>query len=336
MGSLPRHLSASRAAAIVGVSRFATPASAWLDIMEERQPGFAEAHGLKYEPFAGNASTRWGLGFEPAVIRLAERAQNEDIVDRELALCHPAHEFITCHLDGRYRADGAIHEGKTTTVSAWRDNWGEPGTDRIPAEYQVQVQLQMALAPAASVAVVSVLTFPTRPDEWEAAGLGCEIVAGDTGVITRKKDDGPALSFALAWDWARVLDEMGYFHRYQVQADAAAQDAIIGTLVDFWNRHVLTGDPPEPRTYEDCRNLFIAPKGTVVADDTLEREAAEYRAITAEISAMEKRKSQLKTDVIARMARAAEHPIDGDSCEKWILRGASGKRLASFDGKVFR
>jgi predicted phage-related endonuclease len=335
MGSLPLFLSASRSAAILGLSRYQSPVDVWLDIMAARDPEWFAASGYTREEFAGNASTRFGLGFEPAVIRLAERAQGEEIGARELAVSRYDHDFITAHLDGIYKTARTVHEGKTTTISGWRDNWGEPGTDKIPVEYASQIQHQL-LCCGLERAIVSVLVFPTRPDEWEAAGLGCEIVVGDTGVITRKKDDGPALSFALAWDWARVLCEMGFFHQYTVEADRVAQAAMIGAYVDFWSVNVLGRTPPEATRYEDCRRLFVAPKGTIVADDTLEREAAEYRAITAEISAMEKRKSQLKTDVIARMARAAEHPIDGDSCEKWILRGASGKRLASFDGKIFR
>lgn len=337
MGSQPRSLSASRAAAIVGASRFTTPVGAWLDIMEERYPGFAEAHGLKYEPFSGNASTRWGLAFEPSVIRLAERVEptRGEIVDREEALVHPSADFITCHLDGRYNRSGDIHEGKTTTTMSWRDNWGEPGTDKVPPEYQVQVQLQMALAAACGLAVkraiVSVLCFPERPDAWEEAGLEVAVITNDTGVITRG-----GLSFALAWDWARVFAEAGWFHQYVVEADAERQREIISALSDFWHRNVLTETPPEARTYEDCRRLFVAPKGTVVADDELERLAAEYRQIGSETSAMKKRQEQIKASVLKRMASSAEHPIDQDSCEKWILRGASGAKLASYDGKVFR
>ena len=330
MGSTPRALSASRAAGIVGASRFATPVGVWLDIMEERNPGFAEAHGLKHEPFEGNAATRWGLAFEPALIHIAGGARGDVIIDRELALSHPDFDFITCHLDGVYLNGGEIHEGKTTTTMGWRDNWGEPGTDRIPPEYQVQVQLQMAIS-GRNRAVVSVLCFPERPETWEEMGLGAAVVANDTGVITR---DG--LAFALASDWARVFREVGWFHQYTVDASGEAQAEIVEALVAFWNRYLLTEMPPPARTYEDCRRLFVAPKGTVLADDDTERLAAEYRQINTEESAFRKRKEQIKAEIVKRMAAAAEHPIDGDSTEKWILRGASGAKLATYDGKVFR
>ena len=63
---------------------------------------------------------------------------------------------------------GIIHEGKTTNLRAYRSQWGEPGTDRVPMAYQVQVQHQM-LVTGIDEAIVSVLVFPISADEMEAA-----------------------------------------------------------------------------------------------------------------------------------------------------------------------
>jgi hypothetical protein len=45
-----------------------------MDIIEDIDPGWLKKNGFTYEPFTGNASTRWGNAFENDIIWLAERA----------------------------------------------------------------------------------------------------------------------------------------------------------------------------------------------------------------------------------------------------------------------
>ena len=47
MGSIPVGISASRGAAILGLSQYKTPVAAWLELMESIEPGFCEQHGYK-------------------------------------------------------------------------------------------------------------------------------------------------------------------------------------------------------------------------------------------------------------------------------------------------
>jgi putative phage-type endonuclease len=329
MGSIPSGISGSRAAAIVGLSRYQTAVGVWLDIMEALEPGFCAAHDFAREEFDGNASTRWGLAFERPIIALSEIAREGDrIIDCEREFRHPRAPFVTCHVDGIYQDAQEIHEGKTTTSWSFGDNWGEPGSDRIPVEYQVQVQHQMMVT-GLRRAVVSVLVFPERPDAWEERGLR---VDAERGIISCA--DGTLCD--STYSWARVLRDMGFFHQYVVEASDELHERLLETYVDFWRVHVDGRTPPTATSYEDCKRLFTAPKGTVVADDELERWASEYKQINGEISAMTRRNDQLKTGMIGRMAARAEKPVDGDSCEKWILRGASGKKLGAWDGKVWR
>lgn len=323
MGSKPVGLSASRAAAIVGLSSYQTPFEVWQQLQEERQPGFNAAHGLAFEPFEGNAATRWGTAFELPIIKRAELAQSDAIVDRERLCVHPTYSFITCHLDGVFSHSRHNHEGKTTTTWLFRSSWGEPGTDKIPEEYQVQVQQQMTCSKA-EVTDLSVLCFPERVEVWEEAGISLEEINGYWVPVR----DGIVFNSLL--DWARALDEMGLFHQYIVEAQPVAQKGLVEALADFWNVHVLGEKTPEPQNYDDVRRMFPAPIGTVVADDQLERNILEYRDIHGEFKKMEARCAELKTQIVFKAASIAERPADKDSSNKIVIVGASGKKLASY------
>jgi predicted phage-related endonuclease len=372
MSSRPAGISASRGAAVLGLSQFQTPVAVWAQICEDRQPGFCAAHGIEPPPPVENAAIRWGLGFESAVIQLAEIARGMTIGNREelhtMIVKHAAmgpttangnEVQITCHLDGRY-SDGVLHEGKTTSAFSFRESWGEPGTDHVPRAYQVQVQHQMLCA-GADRAIVSVLVFPTRTDEWEAAGLrvGLEqfgLVEGQEFMISRGHDcdpdnidtcGGPCAENGLgsfvssAWGWAHVLRDMGFFHQYEIAADPALQAMMLERYREFWTRYVLTETPPPAETYEDIKRLLPEPRGTVVADEQQERWASEYRQIGDESAAAKKRQDQLRVLLLGGIERGAEHPIDSDSVEAIVLRDRTGKKIASYakeksGKKVFR
>lgn len=378
MGSRPIGISASRGAAVLGLSQFSTRVDVWAQIMEDREPGFCARVGITPPEPVSNAAIRWGLGFESAVIQLAEIARGMPIGSRE-ALCElklaPFLEEgkpvifrppcgasiddaapITCHLDGLY-SDGVIHEGKTTSAFAFRDAWGEPGTDRIPRAYQVQVQHQM-LCSGATSAVVSVLVFPTRVDEWEEMGLRID---HSTGIISRGHTCDPGAppgepgdpivpnsgeelqavgcarcacsSMGLldsATGWARTLHDMGFFHQYTVAADPALQSMMLDAYREFWTRYVLTEAPPPAETYSDILRLMPEPRGTVVADEQQERWASEYNQIGKEAAQSKKQQDKLKALLLGSIERGAEHPIDSDSVEAIVLRDRTGKKIASY------
>jgi predicted phage-related endonuclease len=358
MGSKPIGISASRGAAVLGLSQFQTPVGVWTQIMEDRQPGFCLAHGIEPPESVANAAIRWGLGFESAVIALAEISRGMEIHSREAfcELCHTATSNaavgndvpITAHLDGIYE-DGRIHEGKTSSAFSFRESWGEPGTDRVPRAYAVQLQHQM-LASGADSAVLSVLVFPERPDVWEASGLR---VDPETGIISR----GPAVPFdeepnpddsiepVTVLDstigWARVLRDMGYFHQYRVGENVELQAMMLERYRDFWTRYVIGETPPPAETYADILRLVPEPHGTVVANEQQGRWAGEYAQINAEMATAKKQQDKLKALLLGAVDRGAEHPIDSDSVEAIVLRDRTGKKIASYskgkDGrKTFR
>jgi len=358
MGSQPRGISASRGAAVLGLSEYQTPFSVWQLLMEEREPGWNAAHGYALPPEPDNAAIRWGTAFEDAIVELAQRAQGRLIVDREFFYSVNAYpddpiferrkgyelaNYITCHIDGMYNPsidkDGndvgyySLHEGKTTSSFAFNKSWGTPGTDRVPQAYQVQVQHQM-LCTGADEAIVSVLIWPKTPDEWEA--MGWEIEGADDeledywlrnreifGIISKGSGLIPPIF------WANSLNQMGYFHQYPVKANPEAQRLMVDVYSEFWHNNVLAGKPPEPRNYDDVKRLFPEPKSTIVVPDYIERKIAEYKGITEETANAKKRKERLKT-IVTMYAAKNVGIVDDESREAVIFMNGRGDKIASW------
>jgi hypothetical protein len=277
------------------------------------------------------------------VIQLAEQATGQKILNRErfyaldgkgkCSFIEPFDPecFVTCHIDGCYENLADLHEGKTTSAFVFREKWGEPGTDRIPRIYQVQAQHQ-CMCTGAKRNIVSVLPFPETPDTWEKMGW----------TVWRDEDAGWLIAneknFFKPIKWASVLAEMGYFHQYPVDANPAAQTAMLEHYRAFWTDHVLAGIPPEPRDYDDIKRMFPEPVGTIVADATLESWLREYKEIGEEISAtgrLGKRREELKVLALKYM-RLADSTLDDESRDKTIVRDQQGHKLIQWNGKVFR
>ena len=335
---LPINISASRGAAILGLSQYQTPVSVWLNIMESRQPGFCAEHNYELPVFDDSAALRWGRSFEYAVTELAEMKQNNKIINRE-KLSHANLEYITCHQDGQYEQgerdpwEKILHEGKTTSAFYFRDHFGEPGTDQVPMEYQIQCQHQMICTGAEEV-ILSVLIFPRRVEELEEIGWE---VWQDTNKNFMLRNN-ISNDVALTVDWAVILNQLGYFHQFHIHALPELQNLMLIHYRDFWENHVLTGIPPEPKTYDDIKALCPVAAGTIIGDEEIERFAAEYKNITSEIGTsgpLYKRKEQIRVEILKRM-RNADKTMDEDSEKKWVLRSRDGKKLFQYDGKVFR
>ena len=250
MGSQPNGISASRAAAVLGLSEYQTQVSVFQLIMEEREPGWNEKHGFVLPAPPDNAAIRWGTAFESAVTGLAEKAAGQRIAGRERFFSigfdgkrgkaggrdkHP----LSCHVDGIYKGDFILHEGKTASSFMFREKWGKPGTDRVPEGYYCQAQHQMICTGAEQV-IVSVLVFPETPEAWD--GMGWEAYQdfkrpGKGKWMLRridKRHDMPDEDYDVVdiesrspEKWAAVLAEMGFFHRYPVPAKPSLHAAMI-------------------------------------------------------------------------------------------------------------
>jgi len=339
----PINISASRAAALLGQSEYQTPVSVWLQIMEARDPGFCARRGYTLPVIEYTPAMRWGHAFESAIVELASAEKGTPITDREKffatsgageysrtpELSLERGHFLTCHIDGLYIGDDppSLHEGKTTSEFYYYTHFGDPGTDKVPPEYQLQCQHQMICTGAERV-ILSVLVFPKRVEEWEE--MGYIPVKSENGVW--RIDNEKFINAIDPIEWARTLAEMGFFHQYEIHAHPELQSKMLTRYREFWEVNVLGAREPEPQSMDDIKCLCPSPVGTVVADEAIERMLYERESIKSEISAtgaLGKRVEQIKVATLDYM-RNAGAVIDDESKDKWLLLSRDGRKLASY------
>lgn len=357
--SKPIGISGSRAATILGLNEWQSEFELWQRIMEEKTPGFNSLQGYVMPDDPDNASIRWGTAFEDSIIMLAEEKNVDNIDYRECLFfydlkikeaCQSNSEwknktrknYITCHIDGIYSKMSnqvtTLHEGKTTSQYQFRNEWGTPGTDKVPAYVQCQVQHQL-LCTGAEKCIVSVLVFPKRPDEWEKEGWHFHYNLEKQNNYKLHNDYKINLADTInPIHWAITLDQMGYFHQYSVTANKDLHKTMIKKYKTWWRRHIIKKQEPVPTKTDDIKRLFPEPIGTIVASEDIESLCNEYKQIGKEISntgRLGKRRESLKVQILDWM-RKQDSTVDDDSREKTILRDRAGKKLVSWNGKAFR
>ena len=139
-----RLITASKVAAILGLSPWQSPYSLWMEMA-----GRVERHGE-------TTTTERGHYLEPAILDWWEDTHPGRIAFTELWVSTVPWGGAT--LDGLAYVDDletcVIVEAKS---AAYRDGWGAPGTDEIPEHYKAQVLWQLAMCPDAERAYVAVL-----------------------------------------------------------------------------------------------------------------------------------------------------------------------------------
>jgi hypothetical protein len=326
----PTGISGSRAAAILGLSQYATPFTVWQDIQEQRHgEGWNKAQGYEYVPFQGNAATEFGHAFEDSIVKLTERKYGS-VTDRERVFS--LGDNITCHVDGIIRKK--LFEGKSANHRAYGATWGEPGTDRVPTIYQCQNQHNM-LCSGLSEAVMSVLVFPRTTQDWEDEGWKAH---HDTlnGVWFLKNHETNQI---ISPDkWAEPLFEMGFFHNYHIEAKPDTQKILLELYEEFWGRYITGDEVPEAVDYSDIRRQFVAPKGTLVIGEKEAEWFREYKSINSELGAkgyLPKRKEFLKKQIL-KFAKDQTTVADDESVEKMVFLDEAGGKLGSFAKSGFR
>ena len=303
--------------------------------MEAREPGFNAGRGYTYPEYEESAVLRWGKAFEDAVIKLSEEVTSCSIYDREKLYKHSEYDYITCHIDGEYGFEQhVLHEGKTAGFFYYKDNFGKPGTDRVPPQYGIQGQQQMACTGADEV-ILSVLVFPKSVEDWEKEGWH----VNDNGAGYLLSNINISIDNIITpLDWARPLQQMGYFHQYTIKRNQELIDSMIKKYVQFWTDYVLTGKEPEPQNYDDLMRMLPSPKGTIIASDQVERWCYEYKQCGDELGVngnLQKRREQLKV-LILNWMRKQDSVMDDETREKTILKNTRGHNLIGYNGKVFR
>jgi hypothetical protein len=342
-------ISASKGAAILTANtgerfnQFVTPFEAWQGWIEKTNPGTNERLGFMMpEPPTGPA-LQWGLAFEKPIELLAlDQAFG---VNSENVLISEQQKFYSrtagvadmiCYIDGIYRPSGILHEAKTTNYWTWRDSFGPPGTDRVPASYQIQVQ-HMLYCTGLDECILSVLIFPRRQDEYEADGwnLIADDSAGDPVNYVLKVPAWPGSTdsrFMECEEFADHLDALGYFCQYRIRRNDELIAAMVDAYDEWWQRHITGCTPPEPTNYADIIRMTNAPTGTIVLPDEVAEEKRVMKDISGEISLLNKQKEARKLNIL-NYARTAEKHLDDESRDKWIFLDQRGRKVASYTNK---
>ncbi len=335
MGSTPIGISASRSSTIMGINPWQSELEVWQNIIEEQYPGINKKLGYEMPVFEETAQIRWGLAFEDAVCKMTENIHVCVIEEREKL--YKYNKYITCHIDGKFNKNNILYESKTTSFFYFKDNFGEPGTNKVPVQIQSQCQHQM-LCTGAEKVILSVLVFPRRVDDWEEMGIFPEDDCLE--FYSKEHKDERYLSYdsVKIINWARTLDQMGYFHQYEINANKETQETMLRYYKNWWKKHIKKKTPPDPKYYSDIKRIWKAPVGTIIADNQLERWCSEYKGIGKELGTsgfLSKRKNELKVLILKTM-RKMDYEIDDESRDRTILRSQSGVKLISYTGKVFR
>lgn len=125
-------IGSSDAAALLGISRWSTPYSVYLDKTGQ------------LPDLPPNPAMEWGNRLEEAIATAYAERTGERLEDTtHRVFQHPTHPWMLATPD-RLTEGGRVVEVKT--ASAWSaDEWGEPGTDEVPDVYLVQVNHQLAV-----------------------------------------------------------------------------------------------------------------------------------------------------------------------------------------------
>lgn len=140
-----RLMTASKVAAVLGLSPWESPRSMW-HIMRGDLDGQKDTAATRRGHYLEEGVIRWWLDQHPTV----------DFVERQRHLTLGDWGAATPDLIGDDDGFGNafVLDAKT---SASADDWGTPGTDEAPAYYVAQAMWQLACRPQAQVAYIAVL-----------------------------------------------------------------------------------------------------------------------------------------------------------------------------------
>lgn len=132
------YIGSSDAAALLGVSPWKTPYAVW----EHKVYGITEDFDEQREKIL-----KRGQRFEPMVVDMLAEEQDLWIPRRNIRYVDEEFPFLQCEVDAEEENfDGDIRNVEAKSVAQWSaKEWGEPGSDEIPAYYIAQVQFALMI-----------------------------------------------------------------------------------------------------------------------------------------------------------------------------------------------
>ncbi len=195
-----KYIGGSDAAAILGVSPWATPVELWFQKTGREEPQPVDpvrerifARGKRLEPVI----------LEMVIDKLQERGHAVELVKTNHRYYDPEHQFMSCEVDFELILDGEHINGDCKSVVGFgRKKWGEEDTEDVPIEYAAQFMHGMMITGRRRCLVAALIGLDdvaiywvNRDDETIAAMREKEIrfwfdhVLGDTPPDTFTFDD---------------------------------------------------------------------------------------------------------------------------------------------------
>ena len=195
-----RLITASKVPAILGLSPWQSPYSLWMQ-MSGRIDATPETATTRRGHYLEAGVLAWWLDQHPEVVHHVP----------QYYATRPSLPWAAATLDALVITDDVTRLVVEVKSAAYRDGWGEPGTDEIPEHYKAQVHWQLAMMPEASRAYVAVLfgqglefteyVIEHDPETEAALVRICEAFHTSLGA-----EDPPPLDDSVAtWDAVRRL-----------------------------------------------------------------------------------------------------------------------------------
>ena len=277
-----RFLGGSDAAAVMGLSPWATPVELWMKktgrapvpVHVDRALQKRHARGHRLEPFIRDMAIeklRDEFGLEVELVTWNERYTD------------PEYPFLSCEIDFELRLTGSLVIGdrevvfdrehinadaKSVTGFA-RRKWGEVDTEDVPIEYAAQFMHGLMVTGRRACLVAALRSFD------------------DVDIFWTLRDD---------------------------ETIAAMRPK----LVSFWLDHVVADVPPDPFTFSDIKDLFPLDNGQAIeATEEIARKALQLRDIREQIAEFERAAEALTFEVGEFISPNARLTFEGRDLCTW-------------------
>lgn len=274
-----KHLGGSDAAAVMGLSPWATPMQVWR-LKTGRTVDSIDAKRAKI--------FRRGHLLEPVILemgsdRLQEMGLEVEPVCRNERYHDPEHPFLSVEIDAEFILTGEVEINGTRVVfdrepvncdaksvhGFASKKWGAEDTEDLPIEYAAQFM---------------------------------------TGLMVRGRRY--CVVFAMLG-----MDHVGI---YWVVRDDATIAAMRAKLVSFWFDHVLADVPPDPIAYDDITCIFPMDDGqSVEATPEIAQKVAKLASVRSSLTVLKAQEEFLKFDIADFISPHAVLTYKGKKIASW-------------------
>ena len=283
-----KFLGGSDAAAVIGVSPWATPVELWLEktgqcLRQEPDAAAAKrfARGHKLEPFIR----------EMVIDKLKEQGLKVELLAINWRYQDTSFGFMSCEIDFELELTGmSIINGQDVyfdhdhincdakSVSGFaRRKWGEEETEDVPIEYAAQFMFGLMVTGRQYCLVAALRSFDDVDIYW-----------------TLRDEETIA--------------------------------AMRPKLIDFWLHHVLTGVAPDPIRFDDIKALFPVDNGEPTeATPEIAEKVIQLRNVKDQIKVLEESEESLKLDIAGFISPNARLTSNGRDLMTW--KGQNDTRL---------